>query len=236
MVSIKIRGVKEAKRDLEAFAKRAVPYAMRNAVNSAAFLAQREWRGEVRSSFTTRNRFTERSIQVDKARGLNAKRAVAMVGSTADYMRKQEFGGTVRGSGRHKAIPAPSAAGQAPGSKRTRVVRAAYRLSAIKAQRQARGVRGPARQRALVTILQAKRAGRRFVVLPRKNGGKGLYLITGGRRKFKTRLLYDVSRGSVRVPPQPTLTRTLDRIEVRVQQLHYKALLDELRRHKVAGY
>jgi hypothetical protein len=234
MLTVEFRGVKELVRDLRVARERALPYAVKTAVNSAAFEARTIWQGEIRRSFTTRNRYTERSILVERARGLDAKRMVAVVGSVAPYMGDQETGAVIRGKGKHKAIPGPAAAGLPAGAKRTRMVRAPNKLSAIKVAK----VRGSTvQQRWAIALGQARRTGRKFVLLERPKGGKALFRVGGGkRRKATLRLLWDVSRSSVRVPPEPTLQRTLKALEPKLPHMYQAALLEQFRRHKLLGF
>lgn len=235
-VEFKLEGIEKALKDLKTFQAKALPFAARQSLNNTAFAARKIWQAEIRNSFTLRNKYTERSIRVDMARGLNVDRMRSAVGSIAGYMAKQESGGTERGGGSRKAIPGPAAAGLAPGSKRTKLVRAGSRLSAIHVLRKPIAVRGGAKRRNLVALLQAKRAGSKFVLLTRKGGGKGLYRVMGTKKQLKTRLLYDVSRGSVRIKPEPTLHRTMHIITPRLQTMHLDALEAECRRHKLFGY
>src|SRR5689334_14509169 len=97
-IDIKFTGIERLASDLEKVAKKALPYAMRDAVNTSAFEAKRVWGDQIRRTFETRNTFTAgRAIQVDKARGSLSGGIEATVGSVAKYMRVQEHGGTVRG-------------------------------------------------------------------------------------------------------------------------------------------
>jgi hypothetical protein len=236
MIHIELKGLNRLKRDVELFSKRAVPHAVRETLNGCAFALQKEWRGEVRQSFTLRNKYTERSIQVDRARGIDTRAMQARTGSIAHYMDEQEEGAIVRGGGKHKPIPGPAAAGQAPGGKRTRTVRQGLRLSAITVSHSPLARYGKRRQNAIALAI-ARRKGERFALLNRsKGGGRGLFEVRGGRRTLRTRLLYDVSRGSVRVPAEPTLQRSIRKSQRAFEQAQYLAVLRQLKRHKVFGY
>lgn len=225
---------RQAKRDLRKFREHAIPHAMRNALNTAAFETRRIWQNEVRSTFTLRNHFTERSILVEKARGTVPATMVAVVGSTAPYMGDQEHGAMVRGRSGKKAIPGPAAAGQPPGSKRTRLVRAGARLGAIHLRRPSGG--RSARQRNAIALSMARRSGTKDVLLERPKGGKGIFRVSGGRRRLQLRLLWDVSRGAVRVPRAPTLERSLARLQPKLGPILHAATLEQLRRARVFGY
>lgn len=234
MLTVEVRGLKKAIRDLRLFRDQAIPYAARSAVNATAFATQKEWREQIGRSMTLRNKFTTRSIQVVRASGLDMRRMMSVVGSVASYMGVQESGGTVRGRSAHQPIPGPVAAGQAAGSKRTRIVMRGRRLSAIHVARAPST--GNARQRNAVAISMARRKGNRFALLERPGGGRGLFLLGTGKRKVTTRLVFDLSRSSVRVPPNPTLQHSLRAIEPRLPRLFLDAWVYQLRRHRVLGY
>jgi hypothetical protein len=232
VIGVKV-DARKAIKDLKRFREKAVPYAVRNALNRSAFHGREEWQKEMRGTFTLKNKFTERSAWVERASGTKLGGMHALLGSTAPYMGDQEKGATIRGRGRHKPIPGPVAAGQAPGTKRTKLVRAGNKLSALQAQK---GVGRNKRQRNAVAIAIARRRSQAVVLLERPSGGKGLFKLMGGRKKATARLLWDVSRGSVKVKAEPTLQRTLKRIQPRVEQIHVEAVVEQLKRHKVFGY
>lgn len=235
MLKVEFRGADELLEDLRTFRLKAVPYAARDTVNSAAFAARRIWSEEIRKTFTTRNTFTAgAALRVDKASLGKVETIKAVVGSIADYMPRQEGGAVVTGRGQHKGIPGPAAAGQAPGAHRIRPIRNANRLSAIRAIHAAKGA--TRQQRNAVAIAMAKRRGTKYVLLERPKGGKGVFLIGGGKRKTTTRLVWDLSRRSVRIDPHPTLGPTLKRIEPMYPRLMEESLLKQLRFHKCCGY
>jgi hypothetical protein len=233
VVSVEMKGLTKLVDDLTRLRKSALPFAARNALNRSAFAARKEWQDEIKRTFTTRNNFTERSVRVEKATGTDLKSMQSVVGSVAPYMGDQEEGATVRGRGAHKAIPGPVAAGQAAGGKRTRLVRSANKLSAITA---VRGKGTTRKQRNAVAMAMAKRDGKPVALLERPGGGKGLFKIGGRKNRITARLLWDVSRSSVRVKAEPTLQRTLKRIHRRVEDIHVGAVIEQLKRHRLLGH
>lgn len=226
-----IRGAKEMVRDLKTLRLRAVPFAIRNALNTTAFAARSIWQGEIRAAFTLRNQYTVRSIQVERATGFDPKTMVAKVGSTAAFMGKQEKGGTVTGKSGRKPIPGPVAAGLAPGAKRTRLVRQGFRLGAIKTGHPT--LTGSRHQRNAIAIAVALRAGSKRAVLERPGGRKGLFIVGGSDKRPTTRLLWDVSRSSVRVPAEPTLQRTMAAVGVKTPHIMEAAMLQQLNRFSI---
>lgn len=219
--------------DLERARKSALPYAMRNAINAGAFEGRRQWVRELRGGFILRNTYTERSLQVVKATSLRLDAMHALLGAYAPYLRKQEEGGTERGGGRSKPIPTAVAAGQPMGSRpRTKAVRRPNWLSAIILSRKRIG--STEKQRNAIAIQRTILGGRRFVLLElgRK---RGIFLVTG-RKRLQVRLVWDLSRKSVRIRPTPTLQRTLDAIDHKLPMLYAASVLEQLRRHRVLGY
>ena len=111
-------------KDLKRLNKKGLPFATRNTLNSLAFEARRNALGIVEKEFVERNRFTARSLRVEKAVGLNINRQESFMGSTASYMEIQEFGGTLRKKGRvGRPIPTSFSSGEGRSSTRRRLVR-----------------------------------------------------------------------------------------------------------------
>lgn len=229
-VEVDTRDFDRLKHDLEVTAKRAVPHAARNAVNRCAFEARAGWVAETRSTFVQRNTFTERSLQVDKARGTDMASMAATVGSTADYMARREDG-ELKGPkhGKHVAIPTVSGA---RGGAITSPIRKPNRLSAI---RLAPRPGSTSKQRNAIAIRMARAKGQRFAFLETPRGG-GIVRVLGGKRKGPVRMVWDLSRGAVRIKPMPSLQRTLTKLGPRFVAIHEGAILEQLKRNKVLGY
>ena len=234
-VSIDLSDVRKLHRDLEAFAHRALPYAARNGINAGAFAGRKEWLVQQDRSFILRNKYVARSTQVTKATGMNVAHMAAFLGNLAPFMGKAERGGIERGKGGgSKPIPTNVAAGQGMSSgPRTKTVRKANWLSAIKFGK--RGKAGNRKQRNAIAIRQAVAAGQRFTFLELENR-KGLFRITGGKKRVNVRMVWDLSHRSVRVPASHTLERTLKAIEPRMAIIHRDAIVEQLRRNHVLGY
>lgn len=233
--SVDTKDHKKLHKDI-AKAQRSVPYAMRNALNDCAFHLRETWQMEIRAAFTLRNKFTERSIRVDKATGADPRSMQAVTGSVALFMGDQEEGATVRGRGKHKAIPGPGAAGMKAGAKRTKVVRPQFRLGAINVNHPSLGRYGRRRQNAIVLAI-AIRKGERFALLNRAKGrGRGIFEVKGLKRKAKTKLLYNVSKGSVRVQAEPTMQRAIRRSREKFRSIMGDSLLFQMKRNRVFGF
>jgi hypothetical protein len=238
MVSVKVelKGFGKLTDDLNTFASRGFPYAVRDTLNGCAFETQREWRAEVKRTFILRNRYTEQSIRTDKARGTKVEGMAATTGTIAEYMPDQESGGEVRGKGKHKAIPTAVAAGQGQGAKRTRMVRAGLRLQAVNVTQLPQQY-GKRRQNAMA-IAVAIRKGQRFALLNRMKGsGRAIFEVKATQRRgARVRMLWDMSRGSVHVDREPTLHRAIASSSSQYDRIQYQAVLNQLKRNKVMGY
>lgn len=235
-VYVDTKDFKRLHESLERFASKAYPHAMRNALNGCAFELRKGWQSEIRQTFTLRNRFTERSIRVEKASGIDVRGMKAVTGSVAPFMGDQEVGASVRGRSRHKAIPSPIAGGGSGAGKRPRLVAGRYKLSAVMVASQPMAKYGRRRQNA-VSLAIAIRKGERFALLNRTKGkGRGIFEVKGLKRKAKTRLIWNVSKGSVKVKPEPTMRRAVARSKHAFERVLYDSLLFQLKRNKVFGY
>lgn len=235
-ITVDTRDFAKLHAELEKFRKTALPYAQRDALNGCAFELRKQWQSEIKGAFVLRSPFTERSIRVDKATGLDPKSMKSVTGSIASYMGDQEEGATIRGKGKHKAIPGPAAGGQPAGSGiRTGLIRSRYRVGAITVGHPSVARFGRRRQNAVVMAI-AIRKGERFAILNRIKGGKGIFEVRGLKRSGKTKLIWDLSKGSVKVKPAPTMHRAAAICAPRFQRITENALLTQLKRAKVMGY
>jgi hypothetical protein len=231
MLKVDVTELRRFAQDLDKFAHKAIPHAVRNSLNRSAFEGQREWRTEIKRTFTVRRPFTEKSIQVTKARGVDLSTMAAELGSTAEYMAAREEGETKRKGGKH-GVPIPTVGGARGGSIK-RLIQRPNRMGAIKLTDRART--GTRKQRNAVAIRRALKAGNRFVFLE-TDTGKGIFRITGAKRRLRVRMVWDLSKKSVTVAPFETLARTLKAIEPKLTQIHLESLREQLRRHHIMGY
>jgi hypothetical protein len=228
MITVELKGDKRMLADLAKMRSKAIPYAIKNALNTAAFETRTIWQREIRSVFTNRNTYTANSVRVEQA---STTKLEAKVGSVADYMGTQEEGGTVKGGSGHKAIPRAASAGQAAGAPRTRLVRGRFYLGSMQlAHPQGHGGR---RQSNAIAIAIARKTGKNIALLTKRNGGKGIFFIGGGKRAIKTRMLWDVSRSSVKVHAEPTLERSLARVTPKVEHMMAASLTQQMQRFNI---
>lgn len=227
MFGVDTKDVKKLERDLKTFASQAYPFATRQTINDAAFQTQRIARADVRSDMINRNRYTEQSIRVEQARTLAVSRQSATVGSIADYMETQEFGGVKTKNGSEGvAIATSYSAGQS--GERTRLPRKPNKLANIQLQKRTRP--GHSRkQKNLVAVLTAATSGHKFVFLD-LGKRKGIFRVTGGKRNPQVRMVHDLTRSSVRIPKNPWLKPAFDEAARMVPAFYADALRFQLRR------
>lgn len=228
------REFRELSNKLHRFARRGVPYAARNALNTAAFTARKDWQGEIEDTFVLRNKWTTRGIRVKKARGRDLARMSSRVGSAEQYMRDQEGGATIRKPGSHGVpIPTSVASGEGRGKQpRKKVVRRPHRMRNIQLQNRVGTSR---KQRNAIAIRRAKAAGKKFVWLDLERN-KGIFRLYGGKRRTRLEMIYEVDRPSVRIPPTRTLRKTLRAMRAKFPEIHKDAIRDQLRRNRVAHF
>ncbi len=226
--------VKQYESDLKHFARKAYPFATRQTVNKAAFETRRGYQARIREDLTLRNRWTEQSVRVEQARTLTVSRQAAIVGSVADYMATQEFGGVEKGGGKYKPIATSYSAGLPEDAKpRTRLPRKPNKLSNI--QLKSRGRKLSRRARNKVAVLMAAKSGDKYVWLD-LGKRQGLFRVLGGKRNPRVRMVWDMSRRSVRVPKKPLLLPATRAVQAQLPQYYAEALVFQLKRAKVFGY
>ncbi len=231
MLTIDATDIQDMQADLKTFKFKAFPYATRATINGAAFKARGFAQENVRNSMIERNRYTSRSIQVDQAKTLYIKRQAATVGSVADYMEDQEFGGTKTTKGKHGVPIATSySAGLAQDAKpRTRTPRMANTMRKIRLSKRKR--KGSSRkQRNLVAIQQAVQSGKKIVYLD-LGRTKGIFKVVGGKRKPIIKMLWSMSRKSVVIPKNAWLGPAVERTQQHIPELYRDALRFQLKRH-----
>ena len=237
MFIIDNKSIKRLEADLKAFANQALPFATKQTLNRAAFDAQKEARSIISNKMIERNRFTRQSIRVDQAKTLNMRRQESAVGSIADYMADQEFGGVKASRGKHGvAIATSYSAGQQGQQPRTRLPRKPNKLANIRLRQ---GKRTPAnkRQRTLFAIQDAVTSGNRVIFLD-LGKTKGIFRVVGGRKKFKRggpkgarlKMLHDMSDRTVRIPRNPWLAPATKRTVKKIPGFYRDAIVFQLKR------
>ncbi len=233
MFGVDNRDIKKMERDLKTFARQAYPFATRQTVNDAAFQAQKIARVDVQRDMVLRNRFTVQSIQVDQAKTLQITRQEATIGSIADYMEDQEFGAVkAKGGKEGVAIATSYSAGQGENAQpRTRLPRKPNTMANIQLQR--RRKKGSNRkQQNLIAIKQAAESGRKYVFLD-LGRRKGIFKVTGGKRRHKMKMVHDMTKESVIIPKNPWLKPAFDESARMLPAFYADALRFQLRRRNL---
>jgi len=240
MFGIDDKQIKRYERDLKAFAHRAYPFATKETVNKSAFTAMRIAKMDIAQDLTLRNRFTVQSIRVEQTKTLDVRRQAAIVGSTADYMKDQEFGAIKAKRGK-EGIPIATAysAGQGMGKKpRTRLPRKANKLQNIRLKK----LRTPKnkKQALVLKVQEAVNSGKRNIF--HDFGGrkkKGFFRVVGGKRNVKRgwpgnarlKMLYDLSEQTVSIPRRPWLAPAVKKTQKNFMAgIYRESLIFQLKR------
>lgn len=213
MIDIDTRNIDKLQRKLKSFGGKVYPKIQGATLNNAAFETRGKYVKAARRKMTLRNKFTERSIQFDKVRGLNPRNQMSVVGSTAEYMKDQEFGATIRKSGKKGVdIPTSSASGEGMSRTRRKVVRRANRRGSITLAR--KRIKARSKQQYIVASIKAAAAsgGRnKFLYLP-FDRHPGIYKVVGGKRRPRIVLIHDFSRPSVVIRARHPLKQSVNAV------------------------
>ena len=192
--------------------------AARDTVNILAAKTRNEAISGIRGNFMLRNTFTEKSVAFDQARNVrDISQIRSEVGALAraDYMARQEEGGTRRPEGGSRlAIPHANARGGST----NRPVRPSNLLTKKKV---VRGVGGAGSERSRL-IAQAFVAKRDKSLVSYK---KTLFSVGRFTRKksggisFKLRPLYNVRFASTKTPAKPWLMPAAEKVAARGQEI-----------------
>lgn len=240
MFSMDNKEIKQFEDDLKTFKAKALPFATKNTLNRAAVLTQEKTRTRIRNKMINRNKFTERSIQIEFVKTLKISDQEAVVGSTAPYMEDQEFGGVKNKTGKHGvAIPTTVASGEGKGKQpRRKPVRPRNKLAKIKFSKASAKRFKSRRQEVFVKTLLAARSGHKELFLDTgrtqaiyRIKGRGRINSKGQLTGIKMNMLYDLSRSTVPIPKKPTLGPSTTAVQKQIPFIYKKKLEEQLRRH-----
>lgn len=236
MISADDKQLRKLEKDLKTFAAKAFPFATRETLNRAAFETRKRGQMNIRWNMTTRNRFTEQSVRVERAKGLRVESMQARTGAEPDYLYRQEFGGTAKGRGAaQQAIATTYSSGESEGVRpRSKLPRKPNQMQSIQLKRQGAGAKNR-RQRNLLATIEAAGSGSKFVYLD-LGRRKGIFRVLGGRRNTRVRMVWDLTRKAVRTPKNPWLKPATDDTVQDMPRYYEQALLQQLQRHGVLGY
>jgi len=248
MFDIDDRQIKAAEAKLKTFARKSIPFATRNTLNKAASTTWQKARANVEAGFVLRNKFTIGSIRYEsEKRELDIDKQETRVGSIADYMEEQEFGGVKVKRGKHGVpIPTSFAAGQDGQKPRTRLPSRSNKLGRIQLTKTGTINRRPknTRQATLFAVYNAVATKKRFIYLRLGRGTQGIFKVTGGRLNkshrrgpipgAKLRMVYDLSRGSVNIPANPWLSTAVDDVVPKIPRYYRESLAYQAKRNGLA--
>jgi hypothetical protein len=236
-LSMDQRPLEQMEKDLDRFGKQALPYAIRDTLNAAAFQTAEMAKDEIGHRFIERNAYTRRSVRYKKTFSRDIKRMESSAGSVQEYLQKQEEGFTESKSGKHGVpIPSSAAAGQMGARLRTRKLQRKNWLSSINLS----SSRVKGRGRTVVAVRDAVESGRRVVFIDGRSDhyGRptGMYRVVGGRKGgrgwpkgARLQLIYDLERSSVRTKAHPWLEPATKKVTVNLDKLYRDALIRQIR-------
>lgn len=236
-ITLDIKDVRRFEGYLKTFNRRAIPFANRNALNDTAFDARREAIAGINKKFTTRNKWTVKSIRVNKAVGTNVRTMRAETGSTLGYMADQEFGGTKKPKkGKSVAIQTGYSSGEGNAARpRKRLPRKANKMANIALKRGRKGKNS--RQRNAIAVRSAAKSGRKYVYLSGLRGKKksGIFRVLGGKKKpsVSRSMVADLSQGSVKIKRKPWLAPAAMKAGSKMQKNYSKRLQEQVKRHRL---
>lgn len=190
-----------------------IPLAARETIKKSAILTQKYAKDNVRRSMIIRSQYAIRSITIDFKKNLYSEEY--RVGSTLDYMRKQEVGFKSR-----DPIPTEAAAGQTVGTRpRLRPILRRYYLSNMRIRYHRQGANR--RQRNVIAMKES----RRFALLELSRDRKGLFDISRGGRPI---MLYDVSRNPYMTPPSRWLGKAQLKASKKIEFTAHEQLVETI--------
>lgn len=243
-MDIDSKEIEKLEKVLKVFSKVAAPIAFQQALNETATKTRLRAQNNIRDDFTTRNKWSERSVFYSRATGLDVDKMQAEIGSSQEYMAEQETGFTQTSTGKHGImIPTPAAGGETGNRERTRVVQKRYRKNVIKLHKSTVNY-GSRMQKNSAEIQASVKAGVRFWygTLDNKSGknASGMWQIRGSVRKngkgwlrgLTMRRIYTANERSIVTPKtewlQPAGEKTLKNFD----EYYFKALQRQLERIK----
>ena len=232
--SVDTRQLERLEYDLNRFSRKALPFATKNTLNTAAFQARGEWRGQIDRKMIARNAYTKNSIRVEQTRSLIIGQQEAVVGSIADYMDEQEFGGVKRRQGKQGvALTTSYASGEGEGARpRRRLARGANQLRKIKLSRNRIRAKSRAQRNFLAVRGTAVSSSQKFVYL--ETGRKeAIYKVVGRGDNAKVKMVHDLSRDSVSIPRNPTMGPAVAKVERRMGSIHRDSLVFQIKKQRL---
>lgn len=212
--------------------EKSAKYAVRNALNNAAFSAREDWQSEIRNTLILRNNFTVNAIRVRKVAGSSTygeiRKMESRVGSVAEYMDEVEEGETEHKKGKH-GVPVPTgyAAGQYGARPTTRLVQAKHRIKNVQIARPASGSWVSRKQQNAAAIRVAQKSPKSAFAYLDLGKTKGVFQIY---KRKKPKMVWNYSSGTVRMAPHKTLEPVVKRALRKFPSQMAKQVLHEMRK------
>jgi len=242
MFRIDDKETKRLEKHLGVLKDRAFPFATKETLNRTAFVAQKMYKRNIQRKLITRNKYTEQSIRVEMAKGLNIRNQMSVVGSTADYMEDQEFSGTKRKTGKHGvAITTSFASGEGRGAQpRKRLAKKKNKMRNIKLKNKKR-VAKTAKQALLFKVQDAVTSGNRTIFHRFTNSRQGILRVVGGRKGFKRgwpkgaklEMIQDLSKATVFIPKTPLLKPAYEKATKQMPRIYRDSLRYQIKKHNI---
>jgi hypothetical protein len=245
-ISMDRRPLVQLENDLDRFGTQALPYAVRDALNNAAYKTADLARKNANRKFQMRNQFTARSIQFEKTFARRIDQMESRAGSLQEYMREQEEGFTKHAKGKHGVpVPTGAAAGQEGARVRTRPIRRSNWMNRLRVSKHIRGQYSNTKQAVLRRVQEAVESGDRVIFLGvrgKKNRSyvKGFYRVLGGRKVkrgwptgARLQLLYRAEASSVTTIATHWLGPPSKIVASKMDDLYRQALIRQIERNRL---
>jgi hypothetical protein len=205
-------------------AKKATATALNRTAKGAELLAKKA----VKANMTTRNKWTIKSIRSTKTPITRPiKRQFVLVGSKAEYMAVQEFGGTLERKGANRRITTSEGAREGKTAyPRKKLARGRLKNRNIRLKRRG-GKTGSKGRRAKRAVESARSKGDKFVYLDLGGDRKGIFSIKK-RRDSEIVMVHRFMRRKMRVKANRWLKPAVDKSR-RIAPKVFKKELEKLR-------
>jgi hypothetical protein len=232
------RPLEQLENDLDKLGERALPYSVRDTLNTAAYKTSELAKKNARRIFTMRNQFTTRSIQFEKTFARRIDDMESAAGSLQEYMREQAEGFTRHKKGKHGVpIPTSAAAGQEGARPRTKVIRRTNWINKLRVARARRRARDRG-QEIVLAVREAVETKQRVVFLRLRN--PGLYRVLGGRKVkrgwptgARLQMLYSLEKSSTRTRERDWLGPPSRLVGAKIGDYYREALIRQIERQRL---
>ena len=246
-ITVDIHKARELEKQLKDFKFKAWPFAVRGMLNGAAFKAREIAQKRISTDMVTRNKFTTQSVRVDRATGVMVRNMQSKVGSVAEYMETQEFGGVkTNKGGKSSPLPTGVASGEGENARpRRRLPRPQMKLENIVLNKGRRNTKARGRKQALlIKVIEAVETKKRLIYHESKRGRKGIYMVKGGRSRGKWKgrgwptgarmfMVHDMSSNARVIPKSPWLKPSVEATQRGMPRMYVRELQRQIDRHRL---